>query len=89
MNQLLFHVQTVNIVLMTAPKNINIPAYFSIYNSYNLYGDRNFPSMHYDRQSHGRGKASECIECKMCEGHCPQHIEITEKLKLVAEAFEI
>ena len=71
------------------PKNINIPAYFSIYNSYNLYGDRNFPSMHYDRQSHGRGKASECIECKMCEGHCPQHIEITEKLKLVAEAFEI
>lgn len=47
-----------------------------------------FPTMHYDRQSHGRGKASECIECKMCEGHCPQHIKITEKLKLVAQAFE-
>ncbi len=44
--------------------------------------------MHYDRQSNGRGKASECIECKLCEGHCPQHIKITEKLKLVAQAFE-
>ena len=71
------------------PKKINIPAYFSIFNSYSLYGDRNFPKMHYDRQSHGRGKASECINCKMCEGHCPQHIKITEKLKLVAAAFEI
>jgi len=70
------------------PKKINIPSYFSIYNSYHLYGDRNFPAMHYDRQSNGRGKASECIECKLCEGHCPQHIKITEKLKLVAQAFE-
>lgn len=70
------------------PKRINIPSYFSIYNSYSLYGNRNFPAMHYDRQSHGRGKASECISCKLCERHCPQHIKITEKLKLVAEAFE-
>lgn len=74
------------------PKKINIPAYFSVYNAYSLYGNINDQSrnyaMHYDRQSHGRGKASECIGCKMCEGHCPQHIEITEKLKLVAQAFE-
>jgi predicted aldo/keto reductase-like oxidoreductase len=70
------------------PKQVNIPAYFSVYNSFKLYGTRNFPGMHYARQSHGRGKASECIECRLCESHCPQHIEITEKLKLVAEAFE-
>lgn len=70
------------------PKQVNIPAYFSVYNSFKLYGTRNFPAMHYSRQAHGRGKASECTECKMCERHCPQHIKITEKLKLVAEAFE-
>jgi len=32
--------------------------------------------------------ASDCIECGMCEDRCPQHLEIREYLKAVAEHFE-
>jgi predicted aldo/keto reductase-like oxidoreductase len=70
------------------PKNINIPSYFAIYNNYKLYGMRNFPMMHYRKQSFGHGLASDCIECKQCEIHCPQHIEITKYLKEIAADFE-
>lgn len=69
------------------PKNINIPAYFAIYNSMKSQPIGFYP-MYYDRQSYGRGKASECIQCGVCEGHCPQHIAITEFLPLIAETFE-
>ena len=37
---------------------------------------------------HGSGKPSDCIECSMCEAVCPQHLEIRELLKTVAEKFE-
>ena len=36
----------------------------------------------------GIGVASDCIECGMCEDRCPQHLEIREYLKAVAEHFE-
>ena len=36
----------------------------------------------------GKGRASDCIECKQCEGACPQHLEITGLLKKCAAALE-
>ena len=44
--------------------------------------------MNYDRRAEERGKASDCIECGLCEGHCPQHLSIRSLLKDVAEVFE-
>ncbi len=70
------------------PMNINIPGYFAVYNQLKQYGENNFPYMHYSRQAVGHGAASDCIECHSCEGHCPQHIKITEYLKEVSEIFE-
>ena len=71
------------------PMNINIPAYFNIYNSYKIHTHESMPVMHYLRQAHGRGRASECIGCKNCESHCPQHIDITGYLKKVVDEIEI
>ena len=42
----------------------------------------------YAKKAEERGKASDCIECGLCEGHCPQHLEIRKHLKDVANVLE-
>ena len=32
-------------------------------------------------------RAGDCIECRQCEGICPQHLSITDHLKRAAEMF--
>ena len=41
-----------------------------------------------DLVAKSHGKASECLECGQCEAQCPQHIDIIDNLKLVAQSFE-
>ena len=71
------------------PQEIAIPEYFNLYN----YA-KQFPNLHsnsklyYGLLSKSHGKASECIECGQCEAQCPQHIDIIDNLKLIADAFE-
>ncbi len=72
------------------PMQIPIPDYFRIYNRLKQLqgtqeGDRR---RDYAHQAENHGKASECIECGMCENHCPQNIEIRKMLKMVAGALE-
>ena len=62
------------------PKNIAIPQYFAAFNKKD--------KSHYDALIHNFGKASDCIECGMCEKACPQHLMIRGHLKSVAEEFE-
>ena len=69
------------------PMEIKIPSLFSCYNSRILF-NRDIPWATYEKVTSGCGKASDCIECGMCEGVCPQHLEIRELLKKVAARFE-
>lgn len=72
------------------PQNIAIPEYFKIYNHLKQFQGTSEKAdrQRYTRKAQERGKASECIECGLCEGHCPQHLNIRELLKDVANTLE-
>lgn len=72
------------------PKNIAIPDYFKQMNEIAKFGDAKIPSAksNYDYTAQNHGKASDCIECRQCEEHCPQHLPITELLKETAKVLE-
>jgi len=72
------------------PQNIAIPSYFALYNeekraSVNYVHASGF---YYKAMTQVRGKASDCIECGVCELNCPQNLPIREYLKNVTAAFE-
>lgn len=69
---------------------IAIPDYFELYNAELQEIKKNFTvqGTYYDNLILQNGKASDCIGCGQCEQHCPQHIDIIDMLKKVAEAFE-
>jgi predicted aldo/keto reductase-like oxidoreductase len=70
------------------PKQIPIPDYFGVYNNQLRFRLTDAHKGQYRNFAKDHGKASDCIACRACEGHCPQHIEIVEKLKEVAKVFE-
>lgn len=69
---------------------IPIPDYFKVYNRLKqLQGTQKQDRMNeYNHYAIDHGKASACVECGMCEGHCPQKIEIRKALKEVAANLE-
>lgn len=70
------------------PMSIRIPDIFNCYNKMLLFNEA-LPWMNYDLVTSGdNGKASDCIGCGMCEGVCPQHLEIRSLLKKAADMFE-
>ncbi len=74
------------------PMQIPIPKYFSLYNEdmrENLEEKGwtvNFTN--YENLAGQFGKASDCVACGQCEGVCPQHLPIIDRLKDVAAHFE-
>lgn len=70
------------------PKKIPIPKFFSLYNNQKQFklvpAHRNY----YINLTQTNGKASDCIACRQCERHCPQHIEIVDWLKEVSKVFD-
>lgn len=70
------------------PQQINIPGILAAYNNYKVYENLEGSRGHYNWLTGGKSKASACIACGSCEGHCPQHINIIDSLKEVAGVFE-
>ena len=74
----------------TCPQKIPIPKYFSLYNDKQRYDPKAIlPHLYYNNYSKIYGKASDCIECRQCEEHCPQKLKIVELLKNVTQTFEV
>ena len=65
------------------PQDIAIPNIFRSYNQYKIY--QSLPSLKGSLGWLRGGKPSDCIECGLCEGSCPQHLPIIELLGEVAE----
>ena len=71
------------------PQQIAIPGYFNLYNTVQQFPDLLSNSkLYYGLIAKSHGRASECLECGQCEAQCPQHIDIIDNLKLVAQTFE-
>ncbi|MGL5694980.1 MAG: aldo/keto reductase [Peptostreptococcaceae bacterium] len=70
------------------PKKVNIPASFEMLNNAFMFDDIEKYKESYKGLIKVNKNASLCIECGKCESHCPQHIDIIDKLKLVANTFE-
>ncbi len=74
------------------PMQIPIPKYFSLYNEdmrENLEEKGwtvNFTN--YENLTKQFGRAQDCVGCGQCEGVCPQHLPIIEKLKDVSAHFD-
>ena len=71
----------------SCPASIDIPTLFSCLNE-----ERKAKSPAnaeaYAAATAGRGKASDCIRCGLCESSCPQHLKIRELLTEVKKTFE-
>lgn len=76
---------------MPCPSEVNIPLNFQLMNYHRIYNITG-----YAREQYGlignvdwmKGKkASECVECGLCEEKCPQKIEIRKQLKETAEVL--
>ncbi len=76
----------------SCPKKIAIPDYFKLLNENSKYGEQRLSGSRasYARYTGelGMGKASDCIKCKQCEQHCPQHLAVTQYLEDVARELE-
>ena len=68
---------------MPCPKGVDIPGNFYYYNL--MYMEKKSSARFEFAQNMGLRKepgfASQCVGCGKCEQHCPQHINIREKLK--------
>ena len=71
------------------PQNIQINKFISILNYHKKFNDVNGIRWQYiDATKNEFGKPETCLNCKLCEDVCPQHIKITEHLPKIVELFK-
>lgn len=73
---------------MPCPKKIDIPTALRFYNEWFLYEGNPKIKADYPNWLVKDRQPGDCIACKACEDHCPQHLPISEIMKKTAEIFE-
>lgn len=78
---------------MPCPAGVNIPSCFEVFNTGTMFEEPQQRTQFVYAVMNGgaRGNktyASQCIQCGQCMEHCPQHIEIPDRLKEVAAYCE-
>lgn len=75
--------------IVHCPKKISIPDIFKLYNEICRYPMEDWKIKPvYSHLVQFSGKSSDCISCKSCEKHCPQHLNISETMKNAAQKLE-
>ncbi len=75
---------------MPCPQNINIPNLFNIMNYHKVYGLTDYAKGLYKAVGNNAKsgvKASDCVQCGLCEDKCPQNIKIREQLIEITNTF--
>lgn len=73
---------------MPCPQKIDIPTAINYYNEWFLYEGNPKLKADYPVWLTKGHQAGDCIACKACEDHCPQHLPISEIMKKTADIYE-
>ena len=72
---------------MDCPMGVDIPEIFAIYSRLKIFGkDKSFVEDCKEVMENGNG-AEHCIGCQQCMNHCPQSIEIPDKLAMIHRLY--
>lgn len=68
---------------MPCPNNVSIPRNFELYNDYVMHDEASHSRVAYNSSFDESNRASQCIQCRVCEEKCPQGILISEWMQKV------
>lgn len=72
---------------MDCPMGVDIPEIFAIHSRLKIFGkDKSFVEDYKEVMENGNG-AEHCIGCQQCMNHCPQSIEIPDKLAMIHRLY--
>jgi predicted aldo/keto reductase-like oxidoreductase len=79
---------------LPCPSGVDIPICFEVYDNLYLSRNENEGKLIYAAKAGGiirgdiLGYASQCVQCGQCLEKCPQHLNVPDLLKNIAEKFE-
>lgn len=76
-----------NYCVKGCPSGVKIPQIMGLLNLESMTRDHDFVKGLYSWQA-AEGRASECIQCRLCESMCPQQIDIIHQLEMAVEKYE-
>jgi predicted aldo/keto reductase-like oxidoreductase len=89
--EIIFKLQRVNCTscgyCLPCPEGVNIPRNFSLCNDHHMLHDPAAKNRYFGLLSEAE-RASNCVQCGICEEQCPQHIAIQAELGHVVDLFE-